>query len=176
MPKNGPRMNSGMTPGNDPRIGPGPDRLAHAARLMLDEFEAHRAAEAEIARRHAAARDRGAALLRALDVVLRGLTPAGQAPLVNRLALIRGRDRPPVTALGSSPATSAVLAFLAAREGETVEVAALTEYLQAIGLTQHRRYAACTLARMAHYGLVARARRGLYRINRYHPELMALRG
>jgi hypothetical protein len=28
---------------------------------------------------------------------------------------------------------------------------------------------------MARSGLVARARRGLYRINRYHPELMAIR-
>ena len=160
---------------NGTRTGPGPDRLAHAARLMLDELEAHRAAEAEIARRHGAARDRGAALVRAIDVVLRGLSPAGQAPLVNRLALIQGRDRPPVTALGSSPATSAVLAFLAAQEGETVEVAALTAYLKGIGLTQHRRYAACTLGRMVQHGLVARARRGLYRINRYHPELMAVR-
>ncbi len=160
---------------NGPRTGPGPDRLAQAARLMLDELEAHRVAEAELARRHGAARDRGAALVRAIDVVLRGLSPAGQAPLVNRLALIQGRDRPPVTALGSSPATSAVLAFLAAQEGETVEVAALTAYLKKIGLTQHRRYAACTLARMARCGLVARARRGLYRINRYHPELMAIR-
>ena len=154
---------------------PAPGRLAHAARLMLDEFEAHRAAQAEIARRHAAARDRGAALVRAIDVVLRGLSPAGRAPLVNRLALIQGRGRPPVTALGSSPATSAVLAFLAAQEGDTVEVAALTAYLEKIGLTQHRRYAACTLGRMARYGLLARARRGLYRINRYHPELMAIR-
>ncbi len=155
--------------------GPEPDRLAHAARLMLDEFEAHSVTQAALARRHAAARDRGAALVRAIDVVLRGLSPAGQAPLVNRLALIQGRDRPPITALGSSPAISAVLAFLAAQEGETVVVAALTAYLQRIGLTQHRRYAACTLGRMARSGLVARARRGLYRVNRYHPELMAIR-
>ncbi len=42
-------------------------------------------------------------------------------------------------------------------------------------LAQHRRYAACTLARMTRSGLVARARRGLYRINRHHPELMAIR-
>jgi len=63
----------------------------------------------------------------------------------------------------------------AAQEGETVEVSALTAYLKKIGLTQHRRYAACTLGRMARYGLVARARRGLYRINRYHPELMVIR-
>ena len=156
---------------NDPE----PDRLAHAARLMLDEFEAHRVTQAALARRHAAARDRGAALVRAIDVLLRGLSPAGQTPLVNRLALIQGRERPPITALGSSPASSAVLAFLAAQQGETVEVAALTAYLERVGLTQHRRYAACTLGRMAHYGLVARARRGLYRINRYHPELMAIR-
>ncbi len=42
-------------------------------------------------------------------------------------------------------------------------------------LAQHRRYAACTLGRMVHLGLLTRARRGLYRINRYHPELMAIR-
>jgi hypothetical protein len=52
-------------------------------------------------------------------------------------------------------------------------VAALSVFLNKIGLTQHRRYAACTLGRMAHYGLVARAKREVHQINRYHPELMA---
>jgi hypothetical protein len=63
---------------------------------------------------------------------------------------------------------------LQARTG-TVLVAALSAYLNKIGLTQHHRYAACTLGRMAHYDLVARAKRGVYQINRYHPELMAIR-
>ncbi len=54
-------------------------------------------------------------------------------------------------------------------------VAAPGAYLNKISLTQHRRHAACTLGRMARYGLVARARWGVCQINRYHLELMALR-
>ncbi|MHA1528463.1 MAG: hypothetical protein ACTSVG_05555 [Alphaproteobacteria bacterium] len=49
-----------------------------------------------------------------------------------------------------------------------------TDYLKAIGLTRHRRCAACTLGRMVQYGLPSRVKRGLCRINRYHPELMAI--
>ncbi len=42
-------------------------------------------------------------------------------------------------------------------------------------MTRHRRYAACTLNRMTRQGLVARAKKAVYRINRFHPELMAIR-
>jgi hypothetical protein len=165
----------------DPATAPGTtDRLAQAARLMLDELESHRAHEAELARAHGAARDRGAALMRAIDVMLRGLAPPERAPFVARLGRIEGPRRPPPPGrTQQTPAMAAVLAFLAAAGGDagepTVTVPALAAHLDRIGLRGHRRYAACTLARLARQGLVARVRHAVYTVNRYHPELMAVR-
>jgi predicted transcriptional regulator of viral defense system len=71
--------------------------------------------------------------------------------------------------------TNAILAYLAARTAETVTVGAVTEHLAAAGLPTVRSHAAITLARFARHGLAARIRRGVYRINRFHPELLSMR-
>lgn len=152
-----------------------PSRLYGATRLMLDELEEHRKHQARLARQLAAARDRGAGLVRSLDVLIRALPPSERDNPAQRLAKIEGQARPALHAMGATPASNAVLAFLAGHTGDTVTVPELTAHLERTGLTLHRRYAACTLDRLIRQGLVARVRRAVYRINRFHPELMAMR-
>ena len=152
-----------------------PVRLIDAASLILDELAAHRAREAELSRRFRATRDRGHALVRSFDALARALPPAELRPLLQRLDAIEGRAEPPAGALGSSPVTNAILAYLAAQTAETVTTAAVEEHLAAAGLTTLRAHAATTLGRFMKHGIVARVRRGVYRINRFHPELLAMR-
>jgi hypothetical protein len=152
-----------------------PSRLYGATRLMLDELEDQRKHQARLACRLAAARDRGAGLVRSLDMLIRALPPGERDGPAQRLARIEGQARPALHAIGATPASSAVLAFLAGHARDTVTVPELTAHLKSAGLTLHRRYAACSLNRLIRQGLVARVRRAVYRINRYHPELMAVR-
>lgn len=152
-----------------------PVRLTDAAALILDELAAHRARETEISRHFRVTRDRGHALVRSFDALVRALPPAESRPLLHRLDAIEGRGAPPGGALGSSSVTNAILAYLAAQTAETVTAAAVQEHLAAAGLTTLRAHAAITLARFMRHGLVARVRRGVYRINRFHPELLAMR-
>ena len=154
---------------------PKPLGLVEAAGRILDELAAHRAREAELSRRRTAARDRGARLVRAFDALVRALPPAESRALIQRLDAIEGRAEPPAGSVGSTPVTNAILAFLAAHDAETVTVAALNEHVAALGLPTVRAHAAITLARFTRHGIVARVRRGVYRINRFHPELLALR-
>ncbi len=154
---------------------PPPRRLIDAAALILDELAAQRGAEADLARRRTAARDRAYRLLRSLDAVLSTLPPAERRPFVQRRDAIEGRAGPPAGALGATPVTSAILAYLAAHEAETVTVAEINEHLAAAGLPTVRAHAAITLGRFTRHGLVARVRRGIYRVNRFHPELAGLR-
>ncbi len=152
-----------------------PVRLIEACTLILDELAAHRAHEAELTRRFRATRDRGQALVRSLDAAMRAVPPAERRPLLQRLDAIEGRGAPPSGALGSSPVSNAILAYLAAQTAETVTTAAVQEHLNAAGLTTLRAHAATTLGRFIRHGIVARVRRGVYRINRFHPELLAMR-
>lgn len=152
-----------------------PPRLRDAATLILDELAALRARQAELSHHVRTTRDRGQALVRAFDALARTLPAAEQRPLIQRLDGIEGRAEPPAGTLGSTPVTNATLAYLAASTAETVTVAAVTEHLAALGLSTVRRHAAITLARFARHGLAARIRRGVYRINRFHPELLAMR-
>lgn len=154
---------------------PKPRGLVEAAERILDELAAHRAAESELARRRTAARDRGARLVRAFDALARALPPAEARALIRRLDAIESRAGPAPGSVGSTPVTNAILAFLAAHEAGTVTVAALNEHLAALGLPTVRAHAAITLARFTRHGIVARVRRGVYTVNRFHPELMALR-
>lgn len=154
---------------------PPPGGLTAVASGLLDELAAHRRAEAEIHRRRRAARERGINLIRAFDALVRTLPAEEQRPLLRRLDAIEGRAAPPPNALGSTPVTGAVLAFLAAHEAETVTVPALNEHLAALGITEVKTHASITLSRYVRQGIVARVRRGVYRINRFHPELVAMR-
>ena len=152
-----------------------PVRVRDAASLILDELAAHRAREAELSRVFRATRDRGHALVRAFDVLARTLPPAELRLLVQRLDAIEGRAAPPSGSYGSTPVTNAILAYLAAQTAETVTTAAVEEHLRREGLTTLRAHAATALGRFARHGLVSRVRRGVYRINRFHPELLAMR-
>ena len=156
--------------------GAEPKGLAYAARLMLDQLTLHRDRQIDLARRLDAERERSEALRRSIEVLLTGLAPSERAPLVRQLALIEGRGLPPRGTLGSTTAVSAVLAFLAAQEGDKVTVEALAAHIGKLDLTLHPRYAACTLNRLRHLGVVSRIKRALYRINRFHPELVAMSG
>lgn len=152
-----------------------PPRLRDAASLILDELAALRARQAEISRSFRVTRDRGHALVRSFDALVRMLPVAERRPLLQRLDAIEGRAGPPAGSLGSTPVTNAILAYLAAHEAETVTVAAINEHLGAAGLTTIRSHAAITLARFTRHGIVSRLRRGVYHINRFHPELLSLR-
>ena len=156
---------------------PDPDdgRLAEAASLILDRLAAHRRAEADLARRRTDERDRAHRLARSFDALVRALHPEEQVPLLRRRDAIEGRGAAPAAELGSTPVTSAILAWLAAQDTETVTVPALNEHLRGLGLAHVRTHAAITLGRYARHGIVSRVRRGVYRVNRYHPELMAMR-
>lgn len=69
----------------------------------------------------------------------------------------------------------AVLTLLASWPHATIAVADVQERLSERGLEPRRTYAAGALAHLAKQGMCARTARGRYRIDKTHPELVALR-
>jgi len=152
-----------------------PSVLLRSANMMLDELAEHRRREHALDRQLRGTRLRIAALLVPLTAVLGALDRRGGAGRRARLAGIDAEYGPEPRRLGGTPASEALLDFLAARESESVTVAEAQAQLARAGLAPKPRYAALALNRLQEQAVVSRQRFATYAINRYHPELVARR-
>lgn len=153
-----------------------PERIAatldDAAALLLARLEAETAAlarlrgemeRAELSRRRIEA---------ALDALAPALPPERARDAAARMAACRKGPR----AEAQRPAPhAAILDMLAQREPPRVTVGDVQEALLAQGFALFRTYAAKALTRLAAHGVVRKTARGRYRVNRTHPEIVALR-
>lgn len=152
-----------------------PSVLLRAVDMMLEDLAEKRRRERALDRQLRGTRMHIEALLVPLAAALGTLEPSeGEGPRA-RLARIEAEYGPPPRRFGGTPASEALLAFLAGREEETVTVAEVQAHLVRAGLAPRRRYAAMALSRFAAAALVSRTRLGTYAIHRFHPELVARR-
>jgi hypothetical protein len=134
-----------------------------AARLVRLKREAERL-ELALARRQAA-----------LDALAPTLPDALRAEVARRAGALR-READRLATRRASTAHQALVELVAAWERPIITVAEAQACLEAQGhATGARTYASGTLAALQSKGYVAKAGRAVYRINRGHPDIAALR-
>ena len=152
---------------------PAAARAEQAASLLLENLEETTRWIAELDAERATAARRRAELVLSLQSLLRTLPPAAREPLGLRLAVLAELPQsPPRTLRGS---LRDVVAFLATCETDTIRAAQVTRHIRALGNPVKGTYGGATLAKLEATGHVTRMERGIYRINRAHPELIAMR-
>ena len=146
-----------------------------AARALLSQMET----DAERLTRLKREAERLELALARRRAALDALAPALPAPLraeVARRAAALGREADRLTTRRAATAHRALVELLAAWERPIITVAEAQACLQAQGhATGARTYASGALAALQSKGHVAKAGRAVYRINRAHPEMVALR-
>lgn len=152
---------------------PASARAEQAASLLLENLEETARWIAELDAERAAAARRRAELVTSLQSLLRTMAPGPREPLALRLAVLAELpEAPPRTLRGS---LRDVIAFLAACETDTIRASEVTRHIRALGNPVKGTYGGATLGKLEATGHVTRIERGIYRINRAHPELMTMR-
>lgn len=152
-----------------------PSVLRRAADMMLDELAEYRRREHALDRQLRGTRLQISALMVPLAAALSALDRReGERPRA-WLAAIDAEYGPERRRLGGTPASEALLGFLAGCDAESVTVAEVQAHLARAGLAPKPRYAALALGRLHAQAVVNRQGFATYGINRYHPELVARR-
>jgi len=145
-----------------------------AARALLTDLEAEARRMAALRRALETARAARGRVEAALEALLPALSPPMAAEARRGLTAAR-REAEAVEARRRDGPQAALLDLLALTDRPTVGVGEAQDWLEAQGLDIRRTYAAGALHHLAGLGVVHRVRRGKYRINRTHPDLVALR-
>lgn len=158
-----------------PPAGLGPEELPPAIELLLDDLAGHTDRVSELERALAEARTARADVTMAISPLMRGLTPGLRRRVETRLASLEARTDGEGGRVGRTRLTQAALTFLGEAEAEEIRASELTWYLRRLGFAVGPRYAPTLLRDWEGRGVVARTGRGVYRINRVHPEVFRLR-
>ena len=148
-------------------------RAEQAASLLLEELEETARRIAELDAERATAARRRTELVLSLQSLLRTLPPGHREPLGLRLAVLAELPQAPARLLRGS--LRDVIAFLAACETDAIRASEVTRHVRALGNPVKGTYGGATLAKLEATGHVTRIERGIYRINRAHPELTPCR-
>lgn len=151
------------------------DALLRATETMLEEVARKRREEFALDRQLRGVRIQLQALMAPLTAALGALPEEARAGPRARLAEIEAEFGAEPRRLGITPASDALLGYLATREAENVTAGEVQDWLERAGHAPRRRYAALALARLQNFGVVTRRRYGTYAVHRFHPELAARR-
>ncbi len=110
----------------------------------------------------------------ALEALAPALPRAEADAALARLSAAR-READALALRRASTAHAGLVELLAAWDKPLISVAEAQGTLEAQGLVQTRAYASGALKALCARGYVAKAARGLYRINRMHPDMVGLR-
>ena len=158
-----------------PDRGAEPSALLRATETLLDDLAEKREQEYRLARQLRGTRMRIESLMIPLRAALGALPEGEREGPRARLARIEAQYGDTTRRLGTTPASEALLGYLANRDAGVVTVGEVQAWLEQAGHAPRRRYAALALARLQRLGIVTRQRYGAYAIHRFHPELAARR-
>lgn len=146
--------------------------LARALPPILDDLEATNAWMKDLNTEFRDAAHRREKLVAAADRLIQTVDKPTRDRFVRRYAAATAK--PSVKSRRNNTLTHKVLTFLIDQEHEHVRAAELTWYMKRMGYRIDGRYGANALGHLAASGHVTRTGHGIYRINRYHPELLAI--
>ena len=142
---------------------------------LVDALERHTARvetlEGELARLRDARRDIMTAiapLMRHLNAPQRRMVEFSIAAAEKRAGASRGK-------VGATRLTRAALDFLALSEHDEIRAVELTWYLRRMGFSVAPQYAGTLLKDWTARNVVGKSARGVYRINKVHPEVVKIR-
>ena len=149
-------------------------RVSDGARALLDQLE-HETRVLERLRRQADAAELVRLRLeQALDALMPALPEAEAQAARQRMRAARRGEHTAASRAHAAP-TAEILTLLAGWTKPAILVGEVQHHLVLRGYALRRTYAAGALTSLAAQGVAHKTGRGRYRINRSHPELMALR-